>query len=202
MSLIDSISGKLLSKSPAEAVLDISGIRFRINISLSTYENLPDNGTDVEILTYLHVKEDLLVLYGFKDLSERLLFIHLNSVSGIGPRSAMNILSGTDPNKFKNQIIDGDVKSLTVIPGIGTKTAKRIIVELRENFIENSLSKNELGFSDDDTKNALIKDVNSALQSLGYKTNQINNTLSELNKRGELTGSIEEVIRKALSKMI
>ena len=71
MSLIDSISGKLLSKSPAEAVLDISGIRFRINISLSTYENLPDNGTDVEILTYLHVKEDLLVLYGFKDRYER-----------------------------------------------------------------------------------------------------------------------------------
>ena len=202
MSLIDSISGKLISKNPTEAIIDIYGIRFRINISIVTYESLPKNGENIEILTYLHVKEDILDLYGFKDLSERSLFVHLNMVSGIGPRSAMNILSGTDPNKFKNQIIDGDVKSLTVIPGIGTKTAKRIIVELRENFIENSLSKNELGFSDDDTKNALIKDVNSALQSLGYKTNQINNTLSELNKRGELTGSIEEVIRKALSKMI
>ena len=88
------------------------------------------------ILTYLHVKEDILDLYGFKDLSERSLFIHLNMVSGIGPRSAMNILSGTDPNKFKNQIIAGDVKSLTVIPGIGAKTAKRIIVELSEKFSE------------------------------------------------------------------
>ena len=202
MSLIDSISGKLISKNPTEAIIDIYGIRFRINISIVTYESLPKNGENIEILTYLHVKEDILDLYGFKDLSERSLFVHLNMVSGIGPRSAMNILSGTDPNKFKNQIIAGDVKSLTVIPGIGAKTAKRIIVELSEKFADDTFSKDELGFSDDDINNNLIKDVRNALQSLGYKPNQINNTLSELNKLGELKGGLEDLIRKALSKMI
>ena len=202
MSLIDSISGKLISKNPTEAIIDIYGIRFRINISIVTYESLPKNGENIEILTYLHVKEDILYLYGFKDLSERSLFVHLNMVSGIGPRSAMNILSGTDPNKFKNQIIAGDVKSLTVIPGIGAKTAKRIIVELSEKFADDTSSKDELGFSDDDIDNNLIKDVRNALQSLGYKPNQINNTLSELNKLGELKGGLEDLIRKALSKMI
>ena len=202
MSLIDSISGKLISKNPTEAIIDIYGIRFRINISIVTYESLPKNGENIEILTYLHVKEDILDFYGFKDLSERSLFVHLNMVSGIGPRSAMNILSGTDPNKFKNQIIAGDVKSLTVIPGIGAKTAKRIIVELSEKFADDTSSKDELGFSDDDIDNNLIKDVRNALQSLGYKPNQINNTLSELNKLGELKGGLEDLIRKALSKMI
>jgi Holliday junction DNA helicase RuvA len=202
MSLIDSISGKLISKNPTEAIIDIYGIRFRINISIVTYESLPKNGENIEILTYLHVKEDILDLYGFKDLSERSLFVHLNMVSGIGPRSAMNILSGTDPNKFKNQIIAGDVKSLTVIPGIGAKTAKRIIVELSEKFADDTFSKDELGFSGDDINNNLIKDVRNALQSLGYKPNQINNTLSELNKLGELKGGLEDLIRKALSKMI
>ena len=202
MSLIDSISGKLISKNPTEVIIDIYGIRFRINISIVTYESLPKNGENIEILTYLHVKEDILDLYGFKDLSERSLFVHLNMVSGIGPRSAMNILSGTDPNKFKNQIIAGDVKSLTVIPGIGAKTAKRIIVELSEKFADDTSSKDELGFSDDDIDNNLIKDVRNALRSLGYKPNQINNTLSELNKLGELKGGLEDLIRKALSKMI
>ena len=202
MSLIDSISGKLISKNPTEAIIDIYGMSFRINISIVTYESLPKNGENIEILTYLHVKEDIFDLYGFKDLSERSLFVHLNMVSGIGPRSAMNILSGTDPNKFKNQIIAGDVKSLTVIPGIGAKTAKRIIVELSEKFADDTSSKDELGFSDDDIDNNLIKDVRNALQSLGYKPNQINNTLSELNKLGELKGGLEDLIRKALSKMI
>ena len=202
MSLIDSISGILFGKNPTEAVIDIGGIRFRVNISISTYESLPDLSEQVEILTYLHVKDDILDLYGFRDLSERSLFINLNMVSGIGPRSAMNILSGTNPEEFKKQIVAGDVKSLTVIPGIGAKTAKRIIVELKEKFEADNKANDELGFMDDSTDSNLIKNVKNALESLGYKSSQINNTIKELNQLGELTGSIEEVIKKALSKMI
>ena len=114
----------------------------------------------------------------------------------------MNILSGTNPEEFKNQIIAGDVKSLTVIPGIGAKTAKRIIVELKEKFETDNKANDELGFIDDSTDSNLIKNVKNALESLGYKSSQINNTIKELNQLGELTGSIEEVIKKALSKMI
>ena len=202
MSLIDSISGILFFKTPERVVVDISGIRFQVNISISCFESLPDEGKQIEILTYLHVKDDILDLYGFKDLSERSLFIYLNMISGIGPRSAMNILSGTNPEEFKNQIVAGDVKSLTVIPGIGAKTAKRIIVELKEKFEADKNVKDDLGFIDDTSDSDLIKNVRNALQSLGYKSSQINNTMKELDQLGELSGSIEEVIKKALSKMI
>ena len=202
MSLIDSISGILFGKNPTEAVIDIGGIRFRVNISISTYESLPDLSEQVEILTYLHVKDDILDLYGFRDLSERSLFINLNMVSGIGPRSAMNILSGTNPEEFKKQIVAGDVKSLTVSPGIGAKTAKRIIVELKERFEADTSKNDDLGFIDDNIDSDLINNVSSALQSLGYKQGKINNTIKELDKLGEFSGTIEEVIRKALSKMI
>ena len=177
MSLIDSISGILFGKNPTEAVIDIGGIRFRVNISISTYESLPDLSEQVEILTYLHVKDDILDLYGFRDLSERSLFMNLNMVAG-------------------------DVKSLTVIPGIGAKTAKRIIVELKEKFEADTSKNDNLGFIDDNIDSDLINNVSSALQSLGYKQAQINNTIKELDKLGEFSGTIEEVIRKALSKMI
>ena len=202
MSLIDSISGILFIKKPTLVVIDISGIRFQVNISISCYESLPEEGKQIEILTFLHVKDDILDLYGFKDLSERSLFKYLNMISGIGPRSAMNILSGTNPEEFKNQIVAGDVKSLTVIPGIGAKTAKRIIVELKEKFEADKNVKDDLGFIDDTSDSDLIKNVRNALQSLGYKSSQINNTMKELDQLGELSGSIEEVIKKALSKMI
>ena len=201
MSLINSINGVLFSKSPTEAIIDIGGIRFKIHITVATYEVLPKKGDYVDILTHLHVKEDILDLYGFKDGDERELFFNLNLISGIGPRSAMNILSGTNPMEFKSRIIDGDVKSLTVIPGIGAKTAKRIIVELKEKFETDVIDKNDLGLVDNGD-NRIIKDAANALQSLGYKSNQVNKILKDLELSGELSGGLEEIIRKALAKII
>ena len=201
MSLINSINGVLFSKSPTEAIIDIGGIRFKLHITVATYEVLPKKGDSVDILTHLHVKEDILNLYGFKDADERELFFNLNLISGIGPRSAMNILSGTNPMEFKSRIIDGDVKSLTVIPGIGAKTAKRIIVELKEKFETDVIDKNDLGLVDNGD-NKIIKDAANALQSLGYKSNQVNKILKDLELSGELSGGLEEIIRKALAKII
>ena len=201
MSLINSINGVLFSKSPTEAIIDIGGIRFKIHITVATYEVLPKKGDYVDILTHLHVKEDILDLYGFKDGDERELFFNLNLISGIGPRSAMNILSGTNPMEFKSRIIDGDVKSLTVIPGIGAKTAKRIIVELKEKFETDVIDKNDLGLVDNGD-NKIIKDASNALQSLGYKSNQVNKILKDLELSGDLSGGLEEIIRKALAKII
>ena len=201
MSLINSINGVLFSKSPSEAIIDIGGIRFKLHITLATYEVLPKKGDSVDILTHLHVKEDILNLYGFKDADEQELFFNLNLISGIGPRSAMNILSGTNPMEFKSRIIEGDVKSLTVIPGIGAKTAKRIIVELKEKFETDVIDKNDLGLVDNGD-NKLIKDAANALESLGYKSNQVNKILKDLELSGELSGGLEEIIRKALAKII
>ena len=200
MSLVESISGILMAKSPTNAQVQIGGITYNLNISISTYEKLPELNESVTMLTHLHVKEDALNLYGFIKNSERSLFLNLNTISGIGPRSAMNILSGTTPNEFKQRIIEGDVKSLTIIPGIGAKTAKRIIVELKEKFSIDNKKDETLGFSDEgDT--TIVKDATNALKSLGYNSKQISNALSELQKESKIPEKLEDVIREVLKQM-
>ena len=113
MSLIESISGVLMAKSPTSAQIQIGGITYNLSVSIATFEKLPELNQKITLLTHLHVKEDILNLYAFENASERALFLNLNTISGIGPRSAMNILSGTTPNEFKQKIINSDVKSLT-----------------------------------------------------------------------------------------
>ena len=197
--MIDSIFGKLIKKEPTFAVADMDGIRLKINISIATFEKLPLIGTSVELMTYLHVREDILDLYGFAEDIERDLFLKLIGVSGIGPRSAITILSGATPQEFKKRIISEDVKSLTVIPGIGPKTAKRIILELKEKFVDEDVDiSNLVGVEKTSDE---IKDVVQALQSLGYKRGQINNALKKIKDTDELEGSVEELIKKALKKM-
>jgi len=129
--MIDSISGLLIQKNPTYAVVDVGGIRLKVNITISTYERLPSTGSNTELLVYLHVREDILALYGFDHDDQRSMFLLLIGISGIGPRSAMGILSGASIAEFKKRIISGDVKSLTVIPGIG-KTYLNLILDERE----------------------------------------------------------------------
>jgi Holliday junction DNA helicase RuvA len=126
------------------------------------------------------------------------MFMMLNTISGIGPRSAMNILSGSNPKEFKKNIIAGDVKSLTVIPGIGPKTAKRIIVELKEKYVDQDDDNLDFMFVAED---GMAGDAIIALMSLGYKRRQVNQAIRQLEKAGELEGSIEEIIKKALVKI-
>lgn len=197
--MIDSIFGKLIKKEPTFAVADMDGIRLKINISVATFEKLPQIGESVELMTYLHVREDILDLYGFADDTERDVFIKLIGVSGIGPRSAITILSGATPQEFKKRIISEDVKSLTIIPGIGPKTAKRIILELKEKFVGEDVDiSNLVGVEKTSDE---IKDVIQALLSLGYKRGHINEALKKIKDTDELEGSIEELIKKALAKM-
>jgi Holliday junction DNA helicase RuvA len=196
--MIDSIKGKLFYKYPTHVVLDMNGIRLKLSITVATYNELPEKGQDAELLTYLNVREDLLELYGFIDNEQRNMFMMLNTISGIGPRSAMNILSGSNPKEFKKNIIAGDVKSLTVIPGIGPKTAKRIIVELKEKYVDQDDDNLDFMFVAED---GMASDAIIALMSLGYKRRQVNQAIRQLEKAGELEGSIEEIIKKALVKI-
>ncbi len=196
--MIDSIKGQLFHKDPSHVVLDMNGIRLNISITVATYNGLPDKGQNAELLTYLNVREDLMELYGFGNPDERNMFIMLNTISGIGPRSAMNILSGSNPAEFKKNIIAGDVKSLTVIPGIGAKTAKRIIVELKEKFVDQDDDSLDFMASSDD---GIAGDAVIALMSLGYKRGQVNQAIRALEADGELDGSIETIIKKALTKL-
>ena len=197
--MIDSIKGFVFKKEPTFVVIDLNGLRFKINISIATFEKLPSSSNQVNLLTYLHVREDILDLYGFATNEERDIFIKLIGVSGIGPRSAMTILSGATPSDFRNRIISEDVNSLTVIPGIGPKTAKRIILELKEKFIGEDVDiSNLVGI---EQTNDDIKDVIHALTSLGYKRSQIDQALKKIKEDDSLEGSIEEILKKALTNM-
>ena len=200
MSLVNSIAGKLISKTPTLANIEIGGFVFNVKISLASFEKLPKINENIILLTHLHVKEDILELYGFVYETERSLFLNLNKINGIGPRSAMNILSGTSPAEFKQKIIDGDVKSLTSIPGIGAKTAKRIIIELKEVFSHDLGASEEIGF-DDKKETSFARDATSALKSLGYKENQISKAISELQRRSGIPDKLEDVIREILKEL-
>ncbi|MEL1228685.1 MAG: Holliday junction branch migration protein RuvA [Candidatus Neomarinimicrobiota bacterium] len=200
MSLVNSIAGKLISKTPTLANVEIGGFVFNVKISLASFEKLPKINENITLLTHLHVKEDILELYGFVYETERSLFLNLNKINGIGPRSAMNILSGTSPAEFKQKIIEGDVKSLTSIPGIGAKTAKRIIIELKEVFSHDLDTSEEIGF-DDKKETSFARDATSALKSLGYKENQISKAISELQRRSGIPDKLEDVIREILKEL-
>ena len=130
--MIDSITGIIQRKEPTNLFIEINGMVFNISICLKDYEELPDLNQEITILTYLNVREDLMELYGFLEFERRRLFTQLIGVSGIGPRTAINLLSNISVANFKENIIAEDVKSLSLIPGIGPKTAKRIILDIRE----------------------------------------------------------------------
>lgn len=198
--MIDSLSGILVKKDPSAVIIDIGGVRLKVFITVGSYERLPSKGEQVELLTYLHVREDILNLYGFSGEDQRELFGLLNSVNGIGPRSALGILSGARTEDLKKRIISGDVKSLTVLPGIGPKIAKRIIVELKEKFV--STETDELpGSAGISPETAQFKDALQALQSLGFHRTQAYRALKSLEKSGELNGKLEDIIKNALGQM-
>ena len=190
--MIDSISGLLIQKNPTYAVVDVGGIRLKVNITISTYERLPSTGSKTELLVYLHVREDILALYGFDHDDQRSMFLLLIGISGIGPRSAMGILSGASIAEFKKRIISGDVKSLTVIPGIGPKTAKRIIVELKEKFVTEKDDDISMLFDAEKVPDEM-NDAIQALQSLGYSRIQAHKAMKKLEKSGDLIGNLEEL---------
>ena len=181
-------------------IIDVGGVRLSVNITLSTYEKLEEINSSIELLTYFNVREDAMELYGFIDDNERYLFKQLTSINGIGPKSALNILSGTSPNSFKKNIINGDIGSLTSIPGIGAKTAKRIIIELKDKFIDSGQAV-DLGFQLDSTEKDIIDDVIKVLLSLGYKRSSIDKAVSEIATKEILKEDLENIIKMTLKKL-
>ena len=198
--MIESLKGILHKKDPTTAIIDVGGVRLRVNITLSTYEKLEEINSSIELLTYFNVREDAMELYGFIDDNERYLFKQLTSINGIGPKSALNILSGTSPNSFKKNIINGDIGSLTSIPGIGAKTAKRIIIELKDKFIDSGQAV-DLGFQLDSTEKDIIDDVIKVLLSLGYKRSSIDKAVSEIATKEILKEDLENIIKMTLKKL-
>jgi len=198
MSLLDSIFGEIVLKNKTNLVLKMGGFCFNINITSNTHDWLANKSNKVKILTYLHVKEDVMELFGFCSEDERDLFMKLKSVSGIGPKSALNILSGSSASNLINSILSEDVKSLTLLPGLGPKTAKRIILELKEKLADKS---NEVS-SSNSFDNQVLNDARNALISLGYKLKDVNDVISNEYKSKVSNDSLEEIIRKILKKLV
>lgn len=178
-------------------VLDVGGLSFRVTIPIPTYDRLPDVNKQVEILTYLNVREDALDLYGFVSEDELSLFKMLIGITKIGPKLAIGIISGTTPEDFRRRIITDDVDALTALPGIGPKTARRIIVELKEKFVTADV---EGIMRAGDVISDEFGDALSALASLGFPRANAFKILTEMKRDGEFEGGLEKIIRLALSK--
>ena len=193
--MINSVKGKIFKKEPTMLYVDTGSIVLTIHICLRDYEKIPNVGESISINTFLNVKENLLELYGFINEDRRGLFINLIEVSGIGPKTAINLLSNVSVSSFKESIISEDVKSLSLIPGIGPKTAKRIILDIKEKISDKSsyeiVEQNDVDFTYDD--------ISTALSSLGYKKIQIDTAIKKLNNEGLYKGNIEKVIKKVLA---
>jgi Holliday junction DNA helicase RuvA len=189
--MIVHISGKLISKDPSSVIIDANGIGYKLHISLNTYNSLSNINEQISLLTYFNVTEKGQDLFGFDNPAEKKTFEMLISVSGIGPKIAINLLSFVKPQEFRERIISGEVKLLTSLPGIGPKTAKRLIIELKDKFIN----------SDDedlpiDENTDLNSDIFSALKNLGFKDNSIRLVLKNIDIELSLENKIKEALKK------
>src|ERR1041385_7517296 len=195
--MISRLKGKILQKSPTELVVDVAGVGYSVHISPSTFAALEHVEGDATILTHLHVREDALQLYGFATQAERELFRLLISVSGIGPRMAQGILSGLSPADLKNAIGGNNLAALTSISGVGTKTAERIVLELRHKL--GKIEASEPALSATSAQLKIRSEALVALMSLGYLRSNAEKALrTVLNESSGNELSVEEMIKRAL----
>src|SRR6185503_12128729 len=173
--MIAHLSGKLLSKQATSVIVDVSGVGYEVTIPLSTFYDLEDLGSIVQLRIYTHVREDALQLYGFKTARERELFLKIISVTGIGPKLGITLLSGMSADEMIASIRTNNLARLTLIPGVGRKTAERLIMELREKVADLSSAQIEEEFgakadvSPEAPEDAVRADALSSLLNLGYQ---------------------------------
>ncbi len=199
--MITFLQGKLAESLPTQVVVEVQGVGYEVLIPLSSFDKLPLPGQDVKLLTQLIVREDAHTLYGFISAAERDLFrLLIHSVSGIGPKTALNILSGMNATVFRGAVANGDVKALSQISGVGKKTAERIVVELRDKIglagsLEAASAKHAL--SADDQK---ISDATLALMALGFKQNEAHDAVRAAQAMLGATATVEQLVRACLKK--
>ncbi len=191
--MIALLRGKLLAKHPNQAIVDINGLGYDVTISIPTYSELPGLGSEVQLHIHTHVREDLIALYGFLRPEEKQLFEKLITVSGIGPKLAITILSGMAAEDMIKAIRGNDIARLTKIPGIGKKTAERMVLELRDKLPKEVMGGIEVA----PTMSAVEEDVLSALMNLGYQKPVAERAMAA-NKK---TGTFEVMFREALTAL-
>ena len=197
--MIAFLSGKLLEKHANTAIVDVGGVGYEVTIPLSTFYELGEPGTDVELRIYTHVREDAIQLFGFNTTRERDLYLKLISVQGIGAKSGITMLSGMNADEIVTAIRSNDLGRLTAIPGVGRKTAERLVVELRDKVGELVVvaGAGAMGTSETLTVDANYDDALSALINLGYQKVAAERALKKVVDEGtEL--SVQKLLRRSL----
>jgi Holliday junction DNA helicase RuvA len=198
--MIGRLRGVIIEKQPPEMVVDVQGVGYELSAPMSTFFNLPAVNDEVTLFTHMVVREDAQLLYGFATERERLLFRSLLKVNGVGAKLALTILSGSDVDTFARSVQDGDTASLTRLPGVGKKTAERLIVEMRDRLKEVSTA---MGLQDIVVDSASApaggakNEAVEALMALGYKPAEADKMLRSFDIDGMST---EQIIRQALQR--
>ncbi len=194
--MIAHLRGKLLAKHPNQAIVEAAGVGYDVTISIPTFSALPALGSEVALFIHTHVREDMLALYGFLQTADKVLFEKLLSVSGIGPKLAITILSGMpETSQLVGAIRGGDLARLTRIPGIGKKTAERMVLELRDKLAP--VGTEELPRA---SSTPVREDVISALMNLGYKQAEVEKTLAGIVNNGK-PETFDVLFRDVLSSL-
>jgi len=194
--MIGSLIGLIKDKKPSLVLLEVNGVGYEVHIPLSTSFQLPNNGESTFILTHLLIRDDQHTLYGFATEEERKLFRTLIKISGVGAKMALTILSGINVNGFVQSVINEDVDTLVHLPGIGKKTAERLIVEMKDKIQDVTDSSVLPGSSASD--NNMILEARNALVNLGYKSSEARKILDKIDTTGL---EVEELLRQALKSL-
>jgi holliday junction DNA helicase RuvA len=195
--VIAQISGTLAQKLAGEIVVDVGGVGYQVFIPLNVFYHLPEIGAPVRLHIHTHLREDALQLFGFQEPAEKQVFLQLNGVAGIGPKLALNILSGIPADELTRAIKEGDQLRLVSIPGVGKKLAERMIVELRDRFSLLEAQPTESPAQGRDPQ--LIQDAVSALVNLGYRKGEVEKNVRDYVQTGN--HSLEQVIKEVLRRM-
>mgnify|MGYP003319663285 FL=1 len=194
--MIGSLIGLIKDKKPSLVLLEVNGVGYEVHIPLSTSFQLPNNGESTFILTHLVIRDDQHTLYGFATEEERKLFRTLIKISGVGAKMALTILSGINVNGFVQSVINEDVDTLVHLPGIGKKTAERLIVEMKDKIQDVTDSPELSGSSASD--NNMLLEARNALVNLGYKSSEARKILDKIDTTGL---EVEELLRQALKSL-
>ena len=198
--MIALLTGKIAYKAPDFIILDVNGVGYRVQIPLSTYYGLPAEGGAISLQIHTSVKEDAINLYGFRTQKEKELFQLLIGVSGVGPKLANGILSNSEPAELADSLLRGDLARLSAIPGIGKKTAERLVLELKEKVQKLGMAQEQVGAAPVAGKQEIREDVISALINLGYKESVVQKALGEVRIAEDAT--VESILKQALKVLM
>ena len=198
--MIAFLRGRILDKQPNRIIVDVQGVGYEVHVPLSTYYDVGDEGTETALRVHTHVREESLQLYGFLTTLEQQLFERLIAISGIGPKLAISVLSGIEPGELVSAVQRADVARLTGIPGIGRKTAERIVLELKDRLAQLAVPAG-VGKSAAPTGNRLRDNVLSALQNLGYHRPLVEKAVDSALASTSAT-SFEQALKAALRQLM